>query len=119
MLLSHLSNQDHNDIKTIERYFKYDDVFIRSDQEFITFRPSNMFSIIERVAAIYSRNGKDPNLVDDENWLHIYKPFEKVAENWYISRKLHLRFGTRSPHLFPVPESLFDFSKDFECIDQR
>lgn len=88
-----------------------DDTGINSvsfDNNFVAF--SKKHFIFESPGVLFSINGKDPNIIEPENRFFIYKPFEKIYGDWYLSRRLHQRLGTRYGYKYPVPYSIFDNS---------
>ena len=81
---------------------------VRYDENFIAFPKKHL--IFESPGVIFSKNGKDPNKIEEGNRFFIYRPFEQISGNWYMSRRLHSRFGTRYGYKYPVPSSIFDYS---------
>jgi hypothetical protein len=81
---------------------------VQYDNNFIAFPKKHL--IFESPGVIFSKNGKDPNNIEKESRFFFYKPFEKISGNWYMSRRLHSRFGTRYGYKYPVPSSIFDYS---------
>ena len=64
---------------------------------------------------LYALDGENPNKIDSEV-LNAAKPFNKVAYNWYMSRKLVL-LGPRSDIQTSIPKALIDHSLRMDGID--
>jgi hypothetical protein len=63
----------------------------------------------------YSLHGENPNEIDSEV-LNAAKPFNRIAYNWYMSRKLILA-GSRSERQISIPKALIDHSLRMDGID--
>ena len=63
----------------------------------------------------YSLFGENPNEIDSEV-LNAAKPFNRIAYNWYMSRKLVL-LGPRSDVQTSIPKALIDHSLRMDGID--
>lgn len=64
---------------------------------------------------LYALDGENPNEIDSEV-LNAAKPFNRIAYNWYMSRKLVLR-GPRSDIQTSIPKALIDHSLRMDGID--
>ena len=64
---------------------------------------------------LYALDGENPNEIDSEV-LNAAKPFNKIAYNWYMSRKLVLS-GPRSDIQTSIPKALIDHSLRMDGID--
>ena len=63
----------------------------------------------------YSLNGEDPNKIESGT-LKRHKPFIKISNNWYVSRRLLLG-GPRADMLTSIPKALIDHSLKIDGID--
>jgi len=63
-----------------------------------------------RPGVAYSLYGENPNDIDNED-LNKYKPFLRIRDDWYMSRKLHVLWRrTDLDKPISVPKSLIDHS---------
>ncbi len=88
--------------------------FQRDNNMVLFYRMAGLFPPIAP-GVLYALDGENPNEIDSEI-LNAAKPFNRIAYNWYMSRKLVLS-GLRSDIQTSIPKALIDHSLRMDGID--
>jgi hypothetical protein len=85
------------------------------DNNMVLFYTMNVYFPPIAPGVLYALDGENPNEIDSEV-LNAAKPFNRIAYNWYMSRKLIL-IGPRSERQISIPKALIDHSLRMDGID--